>query len=176
MTSKYEPLTIEGHDALVEHLPEIFRRINEADLGRLVIINPILALEDVGVTLTPDLRSHLRRTVGFGAPRVRKIAGLRRDLKAQLRKYEGAALPESPRERAALIFDILKVAPRGERPEALTVEALRPYDHPLIQSLLDLGRLERGAITFEAKEAYERYRAQPMAHHPWLKSLRFREE
>jgi hypothetical protein len=65
----------------------------------------------------------------------------------------------------------------GARPETLTVEELRKYRslHPIVETLYELGRLERGALPYQSRGVYEEYKAG-RPHHLWLRRLRFRVE
>jgi hypothetical protein len=175
-------LEIQTHDELVARLPEIFRRLNaDAERSRLLFVNPLLVLEDVGVILSDDLEQHVRQTLGFPEGRMRKIAAARKKLRAQLSEAatvgRSLRIPKTPQERATLVFDRLCVPYEGARPETLTVEELRNYRslHPIVETLYELGRLERGALPYETRAAYAEYKAG-RSHHRWLRRLRFHVE
>lgn len=176
----YTPIRAEDHPQLVDQVPEILRRLNDnPQHALLLLVNPILALEDLGVTVAPELETHLRNTLGFPKPRVEQIVRARERLRAQLKEALGESgpvrLPKGPRERAQLVFETLKLPPRGQAKEALTVEELRPYrkDHPLVHAMYELGRLERGALLYESRATYEAHKAG-RPHHPWLARPHFR--
>lgn len=174
----HPPLAIHTHDELVANLPEILRRINaDPALGRLVVVNPLFVLEDIGVTLSSELKDHLRRTLGFPQARVDAIVATRKQLREQLDALgeRERPLPKTPREVAELVFGPVGVPYEGERPTRLLLEELRPLQrhHPIVATLYRLGKLERGALMFWNRSAYEEYRAGK-PHHPWLKGLRFR--
>lgn len=173
---------LETHEELVDQLPEIFRRLNaDPEIGRLTLVNPILALEDVGFELSPALHEHLQKTVPFPEGRLRQIAKARKQLRGLLRDYGGTGkplkLPKTPRDRAKLLFKALGVTPRSDDREALTVSRLKAYadQHPVARALYEVGRLERGAIIFMTRGEYEAHKAG-LAHHPWLKRLHFKAE
>lgn len=172
----YPKIEIKDHDELVQRLEEILARIDaEPELGRLLVINPILVLEDVGVTLSEQLRDHLQRTIGFPRGRVKRLYEARKRMK-ELFGAAGLTVPEAPKERADLLFDGLKLAPKNnERPRALSVDEMRPYrkESPLVAALYEVGRLERGAILFHSRGSYEEYK-NGRVHHPWLTGIRLR--
>lgn len=170
------------HEELTAQLSEIFRRLNtNPDIGLLTLVNPILALEDIGFILSEDLQDHVRKTLPFPKARLRRIYEARKHLRTLLAEYGGPEgtlrPPRTPRERAQLLFDILGLASDAEPPDALTVEQLRPYRdrHPVAEALYQLGRLERGVMIFETRGVYEKHKAG-LPHHPWLKRLHFPEE
>ena len=176
---KQARVRLETHEQLVAQLPEIFRKFNASpEIGRLTLINPILALEDIGFELSEELQEHLRRTLPFPRGRVKQIQKARKHLIEQLRPYtepgKKVRVPKTPRDRARLLFEKLELTPEAEDRDALTVTRLRRYRerHPVAAALYEHGRLERGTIIFMPKAAYASHKAgQP--HHPWLKRLHF---
>jgi hypothetical protein len=173
---------LETHDELVENLPEIFRRLNDdPESGRLTLVNPILALEDIGFELSDELHTHLQKTLPFPEGRLRQIKEARAELRGLLRdctgKDEAVKLPKTPRERAQLLFDTLGLKPESYDADGLTVSRLKAYKdrHPVAKALFEVGRLERGAIIFLTKGEYEAHKSG-LPHHPWLKRLRFKVE
>lgn len=172
----YPTIEVKDHDQLVARLEEILARIDsDPELGRLLVINPILVLEDVGVTLSEQLRDHVQRTLGFPKGRVKRLYETRKRMK-ELFGAAGLTVPEAPKERADLVFDALKIAPRNdERPRALSVDEMRPYrkESPLVAALYEVGRLERGAIMFHSRGTYEEYK-NGRVHHPWLTGISLR--
>jgi hypothetical protein len=55
-----QPLHIESYRELVEHEPEVIRRIGELpNGGNLFMANPLRALADAGVALSPSARAEL---------------------------------------------------------------------------------------------------------------------
>lgn len=173
------PSHLETHEELVANMPAILGRLNEQpELARLVLINPLLVLEDLGITLSEDLQDHIRRTLGFPPGRVRQIAELRGRLRESLAAHFPGAdvkLPKTPRERANLLFDRLGLPYEGRRPDGVTVEQLRVFRdrHPIAADLYELGRLERGTLQYQTRGEYERHKAGA-PHHSWLRSLKFR--
>lgn len=171
---------IDTHEQLVERLPAILAVLNDApDLGRLLLVNPLLVLEDLGYTLHPDLQIHIRKTLGFPPGRVRRIGELRLRLREEVRATCDAVgpfrIPASPAARAEFVFDTLGVPHQGARPEALTIEDLRPLvsRHPAVATLYRLAVLERGALQYATRGVYEEHKAGRL-HHPWIKRLQFR--
>ena len=172
--------TIETHEELVARLPEILRRLNEApEIGRLTLVNPVMALEDIGFTLSAELQQHLRKTLPVPRGRIRQIGAARRRLRELLREHgepgKPIPLPQTPGERARLLFDTLGLGCGADVPDALTVEQLRNYRgrHPIADALYQVGRLERGALVFQNRGGYQAHKAG-LPHHAWLKRLRFK--
>ena len=170
---------LETHEELLAKLPEIFKRLNEdPEIGRLTLVNPALALEDIGFELSDDLHEHLRKTLPFPEGRLKQIKQAREDLRELLRPYakkgKPVQLPKTPRDRAQLLFDTLGVKPESDDTDGLTVSRLRAYrkSHPVAEALYEVGRLERGAIVFMSKGDYEAHKSG-LPHHPWLKRLHF---
>ncbi len=170
-------LRIDNHDELESQLPEISRRINsQPELGRLLLINPLLVLEDVGVLLSEELGEHVRRTIGFPKGRIRRIHEVRDRLR-QLLKPQGLQIPKDPTTRADLLFDHLGLEHHcEERPRTLSIDELRPYrsQSEIADALYELGRLERGAIVFHSRGSYQAHK-EGRVHHPWIKSIHLRE-
>jgi hypothetical protein len=178
---KCDPVRLDTHEELTARLPEIFRRLNEnPEIGRLTLVNPILALEDIGFVLSDDLQDHLRKTLPFPKGRVRRISKARKRLRELLGSYgkkgKPVHLPKTPRERARLLFDTLGLKCEGKIPDALTVEQLRPFrdQHPIAEALYQVGRLERGTLIFESRGVYESHKAG-LPHHSWFRRLHFPE-
>lgn len=173
---------LETHEELLDHLPEIFRRLNaDPETGRLTLVNPILALEDAGFELSDDLHGHLQKTLPFPEGRLRQVAEARKELRGLLRNYgrngKPLKLPKTPRDRAQLLFDAIGLKPKGHDRDGLTVSRVKAYgdQHPVAKALYEVGRLERGAIIFMTKGEYEAHKAG-LPHHPWLKRLHFKAE
>lgn len=176
-----DPVHLRTHEELTDRLPEIFRRLNEnPEIGRLTLVNPILALEDIGFFLSDDLQDHLRKTLAFPKGRVKRISEARKHLRellaSQVEKGKQVQLPKTPRERARLIFDTLGLKSEGKPSDALTVEQLRPFrhQHPIAEALYQVGRLERGTMIFESRSVYEAHKAG-LPHHSWFRRLHFPE-
>ena len=160
----------------------------------MILVNPILALEDIGVTISEDLNKHVRETLGFPEGRINKIRELRKKVRAQLAaldhpsdKSKKNAIPRTPKARADLVFTRLglrfknenkKVPASRSAPSGLTVEQLTSYidEHPLLADLYKLGQLERGTIVYHSKGAYQAYKKGERIHHPWLRRLYFNVE
>lgn len=173
---------INNHKDLVEQLPNILSEINaDPVLNRLVLINPLHVLEDLGYTLSPQLQKHIRNTLGFPKPLLRRMVALRDRLRSQIREAvpdeATVRIPKSPKERAKLLFKTMALDRGGRHPEALTVEQLPQYRqlHPVVETLYELGRLERGGLTYHTRGTYEACKGGRI-HHPWIKRLTFRTE
>ncbi|MDJ0765587.1 MAG: hypothetical protein QNJ97_21575 [Myxococcota bacterium] len=173
---------LDTHEDLVAHLPTILARLNEDEvLNRMVLINPLLVLEDMGYVLSRELQKHIRGTLGFPQPLVDRMVKLRARLRKEICQAvpDGTPvkIPKSPKERATLLFDTLGLGCKAKKTDALTVEQLPEYTHlhPIVPTLYELGKLERGSLTYHTRGTYEAFKAGQI-HHPWIKQLHFRVE
>jgi len=116
----WEPLAIASERDFRQRMRDICRRLNEApEVARLLLINPVLVLEDVGVTLTPAMREHVMQSLRFPKRRAERLAVLERQL-----REEGEALgvtlelPLDGERRARLVREVLarEAAPGEGRP------------------------------------------------------------
>lgn len=132
----FEPLHLTTHRDLIDRQPELFQRFNDhPELANLLLINPVLAFKEVGVTMSREIAHHVLHTRQH-PPRQRQ----RRDeLEAKLTEALGEKpQPENEAWNSRLLFKLLKLKPlatRGRRPEYQApmntdaikrLEALRP--------------------------------------------------
>jgi hypothetical protein len=131
---------------------EIFGRINaRPDIARLMAINPVKALSDVGVEMTPSLASHALHALQMSPDQRAR----RRALERSLRKRFGESPdPLNPAWLAGAVFGKLHLKPRVTKghdpayhpPEiAADLERLQAR-RPKMRSAPDLGRPRRGVI------------------------------
>jgi len=107
--SAFEPLEIDRHISLAANQREIFRRFNQnPDLAKMLLINPVLAFADAGITLTPEIKRHVLETIQH-SPRMR----LRRsELEGKLREQIGeTAQPNNPAWVSSFLFNKLRLTP-----------------------------------------------------------------
>lgn len=105
----FDPLSLNTHRDLIRYQREIAARVAaEPQLSVMLLINPVLALERLGVKMSPEIAHHVLHTIQHP-----KALRDRRDvLEAKLKK----ALRELPRPtdpvwNAHLLFDLSKLAP-----------------------------------------------------------------
>lgn len=140
-----QPLVIDDHRELVTKQKELFAALNaRPGLSELLAVNPVAALQEAGVSLSPDAMNHIFRTLQHT-----REAGLRRaDLTGKLEAQLGSA----PRVRDSawlrqVLFERLQLVPLETegatptyksilRPEVLKkLEALRPALRPVSKTL-----------------------------------------
>jgi len=106
---EHEPLAITSHRNLVGSFRAVAKRINaDPEFSVMFLINPVLALEHYGVSLSPELKHHVLHTLQH-PPAMRT----RRDeLEARLREALGEApKPEDEAWLAAFLFQWLNLQP-----------------------------------------------------------------
>lgn len=176
---RYEVVPIETERDLRKNIRKISTRFNEnPELARLVLVNPILALEDVGVELSAEVKRHVMDSLRF-PPRLReRLSKLEGELKGELKKWgECDELPLTSERRASLLFKVLKVVPLkpdSKQTQVLKTSRTRIYrkQHEFINKLAEYERLRQGGLIFHTRNTYEEYRSGVKRHH-WIKSVRF---
>ncbi len=140
-----QPLVIDDHRELVTKQKEIFAALNaRPGLMELLAVNPVAALQEAGVSLSPDAMNHIFRTLQHTRTSRLRRADLEGKLEAQLgyapRVSDSAWLRQ-------VLFERLQLAPLETegatpvykpvlRPEVLKkLEALRPTLRPVPKSL-----------------------------------------
>jgi hypothetical protein len=105
----FEPIDITTHRELAVQGPEIMKRLNSRpEIAVMMFINPVLAMQDVGVRLTPELRDHVLRATQH-PPALRKR---REALEAELTETLGEkARPNDPAWVSDLLFKKLALKP-----------------------------------------------------------------
>lgn len=161
-----QPLKIATERDLRGNMRQICRRLDaHPALSRLIFINPILVLEDVGVELSPQVRDHIMQALRFPPKRRSRIDALR----VEIRQYcdvRGLAYPPAAHDDSAS-------APAAETsPAAGTPTHAIPDDATLAAKLAELARLRQGALTFFPRRTYEQFKSGEKTHR-WIKSVRF---
>ena len=176
----FMPIEIKEHRELRQHIREICTRFNDnPDLARLVLVNPILALEDVGVKLSPEAKKHIMDTLRFPARLEERKEELEAELKGELKRLKfHAELPLTPDRRAELLFQVLKLEPAENDTcdlSRLDSYRTRAYSrkHPLVAKLAEYERIRQGGLIFHTRESYEAYKSGRRKHH-WVKAVRFK--
>jgi hypothetical protein len=105
----FEPLAISSHRALAGRQKEIAERVAAApDLGVMLLINPVLAFERLGVKLSPEIAHHILHAIQHPAA----LRTRRDELEAKLKEALGEpAQPTVATWNRHLLFDLRKLAP-----------------------------------------------------------------
>jgi hypothetical protein len=100
-----EPIVVADEKDLRAKAPLILRRINQAERGGLLfLLNPVFALEEVGVTLSPAMKRHIRMGLRYGAEDKKRI----KQLEADIGQMAGRPInPAADAEVADLLFNRL---------------------------------------------------------------------
>ncbi len=172
-------LNIDSHRALAAHVKEICRRLNaNPEIAKLVLVNPIYALEDLGIRLSPEMRNHVVDRLHNPGAKQRRLAALEPELKAEIERITGKPdIPLQPEERAALLFRYLRLtplAPEKERTERLEPGRLSAYAslHPLAARLVEYDALRKAGMAFLPREVYESYKRGDRKQ-CWIDSITF---
>jgi hypothetical protein len=104
-----EHLSINSHRALAKSAAEVTQRVNaDPEFSVMLLINPVLALEQYGIAFSPAIRDHILHTLRHPE----KLTARRDALDASLRER----LSEAPKANdgtwlATLVFGRLKLSP-----------------------------------------------------------------
>lgn len=175
-----EPIRVANERDLRKNMRAICERFNaQPELARLVFVNPVLALQDVGVQLEPEAKQHIMNALRFPPKLQKRKAELATELtEAFAREKAAVELPLSAKQRAHLLFRVLSVKPLtadAQATEELAPERLGYYAgaHPLAARLAEYERLDRGRLIFQPRETYEAYKSGQKRHR-WIKAVRFK--
>ena len=104
------PILIDRHRQLTVNQQEIFQRVNaNPELSKLFLINPILALKELGVTFTPEITDHVLRSVRHPPSLLKRREELEQKLREALKEE---AKPNDPKWVSGFLFTRLKLKPR----------------------------------------------------------------
>jgi hypothetical protein len=113
--SAYEPLKIATHRDLLARQREIAERVAaQPALSVMLLINPVLAFKQLGITMTPEIAHHVLHTIQHP----KALRTRREELEAKLKEVLGEpARPTEPAWNAHLLFELRKLHPLeiGER-------------------------------------------------------------
>ena len=161
------------------------------DIARLVLVNPILAFEDIGVTLSPVMQRHIMHTLRFPKRLQARKERLEKELGAELASLGVKdPLPLTDDVRRELLQRVLKTDPPDETPATdapaddaradIAAAAPNRLDlreharrHPLIAKLVAYDRARQGGLVFYPREVYRAYK-EGRKQHRWLASFRFK--
>ena len=174
------PLLVNVERDLRKHMRDISLRLNaNPNLARLVLINPILVLEDLGVQISKEVKMHIMETLRFPPALVRRRDALAIELKDDLAELNvHHKLPFTIQQRAELVYKTLNIPPLPEdqtNGHSLSINQLREYKdkHPLLAKLADYERYSKGALIFYPRSIYEQYKTGEKNLH-WVNAIRFK--
>jgi hypothetical protein len=154
-------------------------RLNEnPEIARLIFVNPILALEDLDVELTAEVKQHIMDALRFPARIRERKADLEQKLGDAIAELGlQARLPLSPSTRWRLLFDKLELEPLeedSETPGRLAVGRTAAYaeHHPVAAMLADYERVRRGVLVFQSKASYQAFKRGDKVH-AWVERVTF---
>ena len=128
-----EPLRIGSRDELATRRAEIFTRLNaRPDLARLMFINPVQALADVGVILEPSVATHVLHAMQLPPAARERRKVLERDLHERLGERPA---PLDPKWLARAVFEKLELQPK-------CTDGREPVFRPALNAA-DIARLQR---------------------------------
>lgn len=174
------PLVVDVERDLRKHMREITHRLNDnPDLARLVLINPILVLEDLGVVVSKDVKTHIMDALRFPPSLVKRRNELAQEVQRELVALNiNHTLPLTNQQRAALVYRTLQIPPLEEengKVDTLSINQLRAYKdkHPLLYKLSEYERYSKGALIFYPRSIYEKYKHGEKKLH-WVNAIRFK--
>jgi len=175
---KYEPIEVASHRDLGRHRRVINERFNnDPEMARLLLVNPIYAMEDIGVRMTPEIRDHIIETLRFPSRLKERLATLENELQTGFQEVGFAEkLPLNGEQRARLVFEVLKLQPaEPEAARAMEPKQLQPYsgEHELLAKLAEYERLRHGAQIFAPRAQYDAYKRGEKRHN-WVRRVRFK--
>jgi hypothetical protein len=174
-----EPIVIEVERDLRKNIRNINQRFNDSpDVAKLILINPILALQEIGVELSDLAKQHVMDSLRFPSGWIEKRDQAAKELQNEFVKFHiQEKLPLSNTSRAHILFNIIKIKAHKEDSENknnLPPDRLPYYrkKHPLIDKIIEYERLKRGRLLFQTKEVFEDYKSGKRKL-KWIKSVRF---
>jgi len=162
--ASYKPLHIESHRDLLGRQREIAERVAaQPALSVMLLINPVLAFQKLGITMSPEIAHHVLHAIQHP----KELRSRRDELEESLKKVLGEpARPTEPAWNAHLLFELRKLRP-------LAIGDHKPTYRP------PLGQEEtKGLHTLRpaGTERYPQPRLLPprtrVGSEPWKESLR----
>jgi hypothetical protein len=166
-TPAFEAIEIKSQRDLAIHMRTIVTRLNEnPEIARRALVNPIYALNEVGVQLTKEMEKHIHDTLHEPPAKKRRLAELESELKPELERLTGRAeIPALPARRAQLLFETLNLTPTEEEHRTgVDARVLRSYvqHHPLVAKLAEHEGVRKSGLVFHRREIYEAYKRGEM--------------
>ena len=179
-TQIQQPIIIEVERDLKKNMRSINKLLNDnPDIARLVLINPILVLEDLGVQISPTVKQLIINSLRFPAKLVARRDLIAKEVEADFAQLNiHKKLPLTSTQRAHLVFDTLKIPVLPEHSNhthQLDTEQLRAYreQHPLLMKLAEYERFRKGGLIFFPRHVYEQYKSGAKQLH-WVKAVQFK--
>ena len=170
--------TIDSIEALQKVVPLIVKAVNDDQaFGLRAAANPLLAAEELGYQIAPEIRQTVERRVRFSQEdasrlgeleaQVYKLAGLQFDIDSSQELdrilFEKLKLPRptSPQQTAPDSYRKLASAPPATVGAAQTADPLEELRdaHPIMPPLLEYRRIDRSTPHLAPRELYERIRS-----------------
>ena len=163
---------------LRKNMRTISQRLNaNPELAKLVLINPILVLEDLGVQLSNDVKHHIIESLRFPPALTKRRDVLANELKQDLSALNiHHELKFTNKQRADLVFKTLQISPLStDNVAELSSSQLRLYKdkHPILKKLTDFERYAKGALIFYPRNTYEQYKTGKKKLH-WVNAIQFK--
>jgi len=173
------PLVLQTERDLRANIRRICRRLDaQPALSRLLFINPLLVLEDVGVQMSPTVREHIIQALRFPPKRRVRIEALQTEVAALGRQCAevdgdaaGAAGP-TPVAAPRVGHDQTQHAASNTAEHAADLAAQTPLRVQLATRQAELARLQQGALVFFPRSIYEQFKRGEKKHR-WIKAVRF---
>ena len=173
----FEPINIQSHHELAGHMKEIVARLNQnPEIARRILINPIFALEEIGVHLNNAMEKHIHSMLHDPPAKKRRLAELEAEIKPKVEELTGRPeIPSVPKDLAQFLFTTLKLTPlkEGHR-EAIEAGALADYvgRHPLVAKVAEYEAVRKSGLVFHRRSTYDAYKKGEMKQH-WVNSVTF---
>lgn len=175
-----KPILIEVERDLRKNMRAICQLLNDnPDLARLLLVNPILVLEDLNVKLSTAVKQHIMKQLSFPPKLVAHRDRLAEDIHNELSAlHVNYRLPLTSQNRAKLVFDVLKIRPSEEHKNNLpdlSSDQLQSYKsaHPLLSKIFEYERWRKGGLIFHPRREYQKYKSgeKDMS---WIKAVKFK--
>lgn len=170
--------TIDSIEALQKVVPLIVKAVNDDQaFGLRAAANPLLAAEELGYQIAPEIRQTAERRVRFSQEDATRLG----ELAAQVYKLASVQFDiDSPQELNRILFEKLKLkrptSPQQTAPDSYrklasappatvgTTQTADPLEelrdaHPIMPPLLEYRRIDRSAPRLAPRELYERIRS-----------------
>jgi len=176
----HEPIVLKAERDLRKNIRNINQRLNDhPDIARLILINPILALQEINIELSAEVKQHIMDSLRFPPTWIAKKEKVEQELKEALLSYHiSETLPLSNSSRARILFDVIKLKCQPEdhqHKNDFPPERLPYYrnKHPLIDKIIEYERLKRGRLLFQPKGVFEDYKSGKR-NLKWIKAVKFK--
>lgn len=173
-------IVVRNERDLRANIRAINQRFNEhPEIARLIFVNPVLALEDIGIELSQPAKEHIVNALRFPRLQRERIARLEEEIQSEFqRRGLTHQLPLTDATRAQLLFTSLRlrpVGPDGDDPSQVPWGRTGEYvkHDPLVAKLAEYERARQGSLIFHPRATYEEFKAGTRQHR-WLKAVRFK--